>query len=174
MTSPKFQDYSGFFGRNIISQESEDKCPFKEMPKDAKDYAVYRKYWESEIESTIGNLNSGIMKCSAKCEAKDPKTGNVIRCDPAKEGHMGAGFVGACNHIIVQDPVNPEGVYYVPYIFGDANGYFVCATCFKLMEQKKFDHSEDVKAKCVLCISEAIEGIIRLKPDRFIDLRGKK
>ena len=176
MKSANHMDYSGFFGRNLIDDAAEANAPFRTPPKDAKDYAIYRGYWEGEIQKTVGQLNGctpdqGLFKASAQCEAVNPKTGNVVKCQPPKEGHMGAGFVAACNHIIVQDPVNPEGAHFLPYQRGGADGYFVCSTCFKLMEQRKFDLSEQVMCKCVKCILEALTEIKMKRPDRFFDHR---
>jgi hypothetical protein len=172
--SANHQSYEGFFGRDIISQDSLERAPMKEMPRDKKDYKVYRQYWESEIESTLGILNSGIIKVSANCEGVDPKTGKLHKITPSKEGHMGCGFLAADNYIMQQDPINPEGAVFVPYSMNSANGYFLCMTHYKLLEDGKLDVGAVVAAKCARCLLEALQNIRNLKPDRFLDLRLKK
>lgn len=181
-------DYSPLLGGNILDigkgkapqkiivgdhELTED--PFKGAPpKTDKDYGVYRGYYEGLMQCAQAQqglqTDEGFIIYSAACEWKDAKLRPIHGRGQMKEEHRGAKFCFACHHVLHNDPVSPEIIRMVPFERGQSDGYFICNTCFKLMERKKFNLQTGIFTKCSLCCGEALTELIRLRPDRFVDM----
>ncbi len=171
MKDQNTHDYTNFIGQNIVT-ENDPNAPFKKPPKDPKDYAVYKSYYMNKYDEITNYGSMGIMKISVRCEGKDEKL-RPIRLKAQKPEHFGCSFVFACDHVIHQDPDNPEGVTFIPFMRGGNTGYYVCGTCRKLHDTYRFD-MESIHGKCALCVLESVKQIALRKPDRLIDLRYVK
>ncbi len=142
-------------------------CPFDAPPTNSKDYGEYRSYMENAMYKLTHD--TGIIRFSVFCEFKDEKLRPLFSREKKKE-HNNCGTCWACDHVIHQDPISPEGFYYTPFDRHFDAGYYLCATCHKLQESRKFD-MDRVHMKCSMCVAESIQQIMLLKPDRCIDLR---
>lgn len=160
------QSYKHFLGRDIVT-ENDPNAPFKTVPKDRKDYAIYRQYYENIMQEVCGD--DAIIKLTVACEGKDEKL-RPIKMRTQKPEHYGCSFVFACHHVIHQDPVNPEGVTFVPFVRNSTTGFYLCGTCLKLFDNYKLDMNS-VCGKCALCVLESVQKILEVKPDRFRDRR---
>ena len=163
--------YKNLIGRDIVT-ENDPNAPFKKPPKDPKDYAVYKSYYENIYDEITDGGSQGFIKLSINCEGKDAKL-RPIRMRTQKSEHFGCSFVFACDHVIHQDPDNPEGVTFIPFSRGGNTGYYVCGTCRKLHDTYRLDF-ETIHAKCALCVLESVQEIIKRKPDRILDLRNER
>ncbi len=165
-------DYKQFLNKNIVGYDAEVP-PFDKPPSDPKDYAIYRQHYEGMMQEIT--QGQGTLKVTVNCEYQDEK-GFLIRMRKPRDDHFGssAGLMYACDHIIAQDPVNPEDVYCVPFMRDGFEGYHLCKTCWRLLEQRKLDISIGVMGKCGLCIAEAVARVMQKDPARFHDLRYKK
>ena len=168
MKDQNTHSYKHLIGRDIVT-ENDPNCPFKKPPKDPKDYRIYRAYYENIYNQITDGASQGFIKLSVNCETKDAKL-RPMRLRKQKPEHFGCSFVFACNHVIHQDPENPEGVTFVPFSRGSPTGFYLCGTCLRLYEGYKLD-MESVKGKCALCVLDSVQEIIKKKPDRFKDLR---
>ena len=66
--------------------------------------------------------------------------------------------------------MNPEIIRFIPFERGFPEGYFLCNTCYRLLEKRKLDLCWYLCTKCSLCLAENLSEIIKIHPDRFIDL----
>lgn len=157
-------DYTQMLGANIDQGKND---PFGgEVPKDARGYAAYRSYYEQRAMDIM--QGQGMFKMTTTCEGRDAKGNRIVLRKP-KEGHFGGGIVLACDHILVHDELNPPHVYFVPLHRG-TGGYWLCGTCFKLLNNYKFDMDFGIHAKCEQCMQEALDSIGKGFPDRLHDL----
>lgn len=181
-------DYSPLLGGNILDigkgkappkiivgdhELTED--PFKNAPpKSDKDYGVYRGYYEGLMQCAQAQqglqTDEGFIIYSAACEWKDEKLRAIHGRGQMKEEHRGCPFVFACFHIIHADPESPEVVRYIPFERGKPEGYYLCHTCFKLLERCKLDLQNAVCTKCSRCVGESLTNMMQKHPGRFIDL----
>lgn len=72
-----------------------------------------------------------------------------------------------CKHLYPQDEVHPAGMVFVP------RGYYVCKTCFKLIENKKFKFSTELVLRCYKCINTESFRLHAINPELVIDLSRK-
>jgi hypothetical protein len=86
------------------------------------------------------------------------------------EHHFGSDVTLACDHVLMQDPHNPEGVFFLPLRRGFDAGYYLCKTCWGLMQKRKFNPAISVKGKCSKCVGECLERIEHVHPDRLVNL----
>jgi hypothetical protein len=142
MLDQNTQSYKHFLGRDIVT-DNDPNAPFKTVPKDRKDYKIYRQYYENLMQEVCGD--DAIIKLTIACEGKDEKL-RPVKMRKQKPEHYGCSFVFACHHCIHQDPVNPEGISY------------------------KLDMNS-VCGKCALCLLDSVQSILKVKPDRFRDRR---
>jgi hypothetical protein len=153
---------------------SHQNDPFEgEIPDDAQGYRQYRDHYEAKMDNMITDVKTkqkqGFMQQGINCEDK-AANGQPLRMNRKKPAHEGAGIVCACNHVIHQDPVNPAGVYFVPFKRGGTAGYFLCPICHKSLLAKRLDIGTQVSMKCADCVLEAIEEIQKLRPERLHNL----
>ena len=136
------------------------------VPTDAKEYAAFRRYHENTMLEMMGG--TGALTLSATCEGRDAKGRPKVLHVP-KAGHFGCGIAMACDHVIHQDPENPEGIWFVPLIKNTATGYWLCRACFRAFQAYHFN-LDHVRGKCAKCVVESIEKVQALHPDRIHDL----
>ncbi len=177
------QSYKNFLGREIVQEDNLSTPPeIREIGKnittarerngrvDSKDYAIYRNYYEGVMSQILWENNpdnpNPILKLTVACEGKDEKL-RPIRLRKQKPEHYGCSLVYACHHCIHQDPVNPEGITFVPFKRNATAGFYVCKTCLKLFDNYKLDLDYSVCGKCSLCFFESVQQILKVKPDRF-------
>lgn len=156
-------DYSRILGANI--QDENDPFGGK-IPSDPKDYGVFRKYYENKMMEVLGG--QGIFKVTACCEDIGPN-GQPLRRRGPKPEHMGANMCFGCDHAIHQDPVNPEGIYFVPLERGSLQGYWLCSICFRSLKRHRLDLN-DIHVKCSACVLETVMRVFEQHPDRVINL----
>lgn len=159
-----------FTGHNILPMggETEEQDPFcGEIPQDTQGYTAYRRFFEKKMDDCIGGAKT--MSVHANCEIVTPE-GRLKGLHHQKPEHMGAGIVMACNHIITQDPENPEGLKFYPLSRGKSCGFYLCKTCMRLEEKHRLDFMKYVSMKCSKCVLEAVMKICENHPDRFINL----
>lgn len=166
MLDKNTHDYSHFLGKNIVG-DGAAKCPFDRPPNNAQDYKVYRQFYEDQMQEITNG--QAVIKISVNCEGKDAKL-RPIRMRKQKPEHFGCHWVFACHHVIHQDPENPEGVTFVPFMRDGQQGFYVCATCLKMFEHYKLN-MDSICAKCSQCVLESVEQILLKKPDRVRDYR---
>lgn len=167
--SPLGMDYSAFLGTNVVHDERD---PFGgTVPRDPQGYAAYQQYHEQQILENIGYM--GMLKITANCEGKGAHD-QPIRLKMPKQGHMGCAGVHACDHSLHQDPVHPEGIYYIPLATGSKMGYYLCSICFKSRQAYKLDLGIALKLKCGMCLDEEIERVMAIDPGKVINLALKR
>ena len=176
-------DYRPMLGSNIlpgmdspIDRALETSInPYGAPPKNDKDYRAYRGYYEGVMDKMRQmqgmQTDEGFIKFSASCEWKDDKLNPIHGRGKMRDDHKGCDFVFGCFHIIHTDPVNPEQVYYVPFNRVSPNGYYLCKTCYRLLERYKLNIWREVCVKCSKCIGEAMTERVNKNPELFIDLR---
>ncbi len=150
-----------FTGHNVLPMggETEEEDPFcGQVPQDAVGYTAYRRFFEKKMDVLIGGAKT--MSAHANCEEID-ESGRHKALHHQKPDHMGASIVFACNHVIGQDPTNPEGVKFFPLVRGKNAGFFLCKTCMRLEERHKLNFER---------VFEAILKINATHPDRLINL----
>lgn len=159
-----------FTGHNILPMggETEEEDPFcGEVPQDSAGYTAYRRFFEKKMDNLIGGAKT--MSLHANCEYMDDR-GRLVGMHSQKPGHEGSGIVIACNHVVCQDPYNPEGIKYYPLSRGGAAGFYLCRTCMRLEERKKLNFEYGVSMKCAKCILEVVLKIHETHPDRLVNL----
>ncbi len=157
---------------NILPQggESAEDDPFcGEVPDDRQGYAAYRTFHEQKMNQLIGGGKS--MSLHASCAVQLPN-GREGCMKGNRQDHAGAGIVIACNHVIYQDPENPEGGRFYPLYRGEGSGFFLCKTCMKLEERHKLNFDYGVSMKCAKCVLEGIMRVTERFPDRWINLQS--
>lgn len=148
--------------------ESEEDDPFcGEVPQDTPGYAAYRTHHERKMEQMIGGAKS--MSLHANCSFQYPN-GHEGSLHHQKPEHMGAGIVIACNHVIYQDPHNPEGGRFYPLSRGKNGGFYLCKTCMKLEERHRLNLDYGISMKCAKCVLEGIMRVMAEHPDRWVNL----
>lgn len=180
----KSQDYRSMLGFNLLpgmegaidKEVQADINPFDGPPKNDKEYRQYRSYYEGVMARARAmqgmTTDEGFMSFSAACEWKDAKLNPIHGRGKQKPEHKGCAYIYACHHVIHSDPVNPEAVRYIPFSRGvDEDGYYLCATCFKLLEKCKLNIWYAVGIKCGLCAGESISARMEKDPGLFIDMR---
>ena len=163
-------DYGKFLGRPMPSPGDKDDPFDGVIPSDAKGYRVFQDYYEKQMMQVLGG--QGILKMTADCEDRGPHDQPRLLRRPKKE-HFGANIVFACDHVIHQDPVNPEGVWFFPLSKDGTVGYWLCRTCWKLKQAFKFDLN-NIHIKCSACVLESIQRIHDRHPDRLHNLIDEK
>jgi hypothetical protein len=166
-------DLRKFIGGNILPMggETEEQDPFcGEVPDDAVGYAQYRRFYEAKMQTMVGQM--GTLKQLMNCEALDEQ-GRMVRVNGQLPGHEFAGIVIACPHVIHQDPVSPEGIYFRPFTRGSTNGIFICKTCFRLDERHRLNYGLHLSMKCDVCVGQSLERVAALFPDRVVNLLDK-
>jgi len=175
----KNYSYKNYFnGREILPELDQmgldEKPPFKGVPDNPSDYQVYQEYMTRRMQtikrmSGIGE-NEGFLKLSAGCFERDAKLRPILFRQKQKPEHKGADFVFSCPHVYFCDPINPEVMRMIPFERGIQDGYFLCNTCFKILERKRLDFDKNVFAACGLCIGESLSRIMQKDVGKFIDL----
>ncbi len=157
-------------GKNILPMggETEEQDPFcGEVPNDRKGYGQYKNFFEKKMLQAVGD--SMTISAHANCEIWDEK-GRPLALHSQVDEHRDAGIVVACAHVIYQDEVNPEGVYFRPLSRGFSTGVYLCKTCFKLELNRKLNYNLHLHMKCSKCVGDSIERIAAVHPDRIINL----
>jgi hypothetical protein len=160
-----YRDWLG--GKNIVKQDKE-KCPFDAPPKDAKDYQVYRQFHENTMMEIMDG--DGFLAMSANCWQVLPDFKIKMLTIP-KNGHKGAPIAFACPHVIICDPVNPEDVYFTPFVRDGLYGFYLCKTCNYLLERKKLNIGTATGPRCSKCVEEAVLKTMEKDPTKYHDLR---
>jgi hypothetical protein len=159
-------NYDQFFG----VENFQEPDPFGgKIPGDGKGYGAFRSYYERLMLELLHG--QGVIKITANCETKDARGGMMRMSGPKKE-HFGSPIALACNHVIHQDEVHPEGVWFVPIDRTTGEGYWMCASCYKRFVAYKLD-LDDIKGKCAMCVAESVTRIHALYPDRVHDLAAE-
>lgn len=174
-------DYSHIIGRNILKGDGQ-KEQWSKPPRDEKGYRAYRGHYENVMKNVaaMGGVQEGesFIKMSAICDQRDPKTMMKVRRSTQKKEHMGSNMCFACDHVYYCDPVKSEDVWFIPFEGSQSQsfdgGYFLCNTCWKLLNKYKLDIYRDVCIKCALCVSEAVSRMMFKDPSKFHDLRFMK
>lgn len=176
--------YKHFFGHDPM-EELVQSDPFKGVPPtDPRDYRIYRSHYEDgyykmmlglpiDDKDTILDPETGLpirIKVSGSCEWMDEHD-NPVALRKCKKDHLGNDMMWACPHVIFADPVNPEGVVCIPFQKDLLFCYFLCKTCFKLMQNCRLRYDQALSPKCGVCMKEAIDKLKLRHPDRFKDLR---
>ena len=75
-----------------------------------------------------------------------------------------------CPHITpgTQDPVNPVGMVAMP------KHYYVCKTCFQLIEKKRFKWPKEIRTCCWGCVMDFADSLLAKNPDLLVDLTAKE
>lgn len=168
-------DYSGYIGRNILPMPGDKSDPFGgEVPDDRQGYAAYRQHYEGLMEDTMGGMS--FMQMSVSCEDREENGTPIYMRGRKHPAHEGCGIVWACNHVIHQDPVNPEGVNFIPFKRNGAAGFYLCRTCAALWEGrargKRKMSADEIKVKCAKCVLESVLKIAETHPDRLKNFAG--
>ncbi len=166
----KHVDLRPFGMPNILPQggETAEQDPFcGEIPDDARGYTAYRRFYEQKMDDMIGGAKT--MSLHANCAIQLP-SGREGSMREQKPEHMGAGIVMACNHVIYQDPHNPEGIKFYPLSRGRAAGFYLCKSCMRLEERHRLDFGTAISMKCAKCVLEAVMKLHEQHPDRLINL----
>lgn len=164
------QDFSRYAGGTIgnilpVGGETEEQDPFHgEVPNDSAGYAAYKRFYEGKMERMM--KQQGFMQLGMNCE--DIATGKALHHQ--LPDHAGSNIVIACNHVIHQDPHNPEGVKFLPFHRGAGGGLYLCMTCMRLEERKKLNWDRDLNMKCAMCVLDTVMRINSTHPDRLINL----
>lgn len=163
------QDYRDWLGHNIVEPDgTEEACPFDKPPKDAKDFAIYRQYHEEKMMQMMGG--NGFFTVTARCW-EVTKNGKARQLNFPKPGHKGAPLAISCPHVIVCDPVHPEDVFFTPFERDGRLGYYLCKTCFNLLEKKRLNIDTQTGLRCGACIEEEIIKMMSIDPAKYHDLR---
>lgn len=162
-------------GDSISKQINSEVNPFAGPPSSEKDYRMYRTHYEqvmAKAQQMQGlQTDEGFIKFSAGCSFRDAK-GQPIRAGAKKiEEHKGCDFAMACFHVNVYDYVHPEPVYFIPFGKVDVEGYFLCKTCYNLLEKKRLNIWISVLVQCGLCIGQSLTYRIERNPELYVDLR---
>ncbi len=166
----KSLDLRPFIGKNILPTggETPEQDPFcGEIPQDAAGYGAYRSFYEKKMNDMVGGMKT--MSLHMNCAFQRPN-GTEGSLHHVKHEHMGAGIVMACNHVIYQDPDNPEGIKFYPLHRGEAVGFYLCKTCMRLEEKHRLDFEKYVSMKCAKCVLESVMKLHERFPDRLINL----
>ncbi len=169
----KQMDLTPWLGGNVLPTggETPEQDPFcGEVPNDRQGYSQYKTFYERKMQEMMGQ--QGTMSQHMNCEVWDER-GNPLKLNRQIDEHRGAGVIISCSHVIYQDPVNPEGVYFYPYSRGSSNGYYVCKSCFNLAERRRLNMGTQLHMKCSMCVLESIERIAVKFPDRLVNLISK-
>jgi hypothetical protein len=70
----------------------------------------------------------------------------------------------ACQHAVHQDPIHPCGLVLVP------PGFYLCRTCFGLLERKRFKLAYELFFQCHPCLRDTANRLATLDPGLFVDL----
>jgi hypothetical protein len=124
--------------------------------------------WEADYSGTpAGDLDYDTKRKIA--EEKIGLSQYIGLTVPCPKGiHKNTVICHACAHCLSQDPVHPEGMYYFP------EHYYVCKTCFGLIERRKFDFWHNLYVSCWPCIMAESQRISLIDPGLVVDLRLKK
>ncbi len=165
----KHVDLRKFGMPNVLPQDDGSVYdPFAgEIPNDANGYRAYRSYYEQQMDELVGGMKT--MSLHANCAYQRPN-GSEGSLHHQKPEHMGAGIVMACNHVIYQDPCNPEGVKFYPLSRGRCAGFYLCKICMRLEERHRLDFGTQVSMKCAKCVLESVMKLHETHPDRLINL----
>lgn len=167
-------DYRQLTGGTQFVNKDGSTDLFKEVPKDPKDYSLYKGAVEAEMQDVM--QGQVLFTVSARCEYLD-EHGQLVRMQGVNgwlPGHRGLPFMFACDHVIAQDKITPEGVYFIPFEKDGKLGYFLCATCFRLMQAYRLNVRREVMTKCSKCVEDAVNRVIQKHPDRYFDWRTWK
>ncbi len=146
--------------------------PFEgETPTIGKDYRAYQRYWENTLHQALGQ--HAILKLTVNCEAVD-EHGRAFTLKGQKKDHVGSSFVFGCQHILIQDPERPDGVYFWPLDKHSIQGYYVCPACFKAIERHKYDFGREILPHCALCFGTKLNEMHVHSPEKVVSLRYKE
>ncbi len=153
------------FGIGLPSGSDDPFCG--EIPTDPQGYKAYRNYHENLMDECIGGAKTLSIHYSCAFQRPNGSEGSLHHQKPE---HMGAGVVIACNHVIYQDPENPEGGRFYPLSRGKNGGFYLCKTCMRLEERHRLNFEVGVSMKCAKCVLESIMQLHATHPDRLINL----
>lgn len=138
-------------------------------PGDGADYGEYKTRFEQWMYMRMGDQSkeAGLF---IKCEMLLPNGRPVQLFKPT---HFRAPFKFACNHVIIFDPVSPEKMYFIPFELNGKIGYNLCATCWGLVQKKRFNYLKELCMKCGVCCEEAAFARIAKSPELYVDLSVK-
>jgi hypothetical protein len=88
----------------------------------------------------------------------------TISCD----FHRPAVAALACEHCLIQDPVHPDGIIYIPKTF------YVCKKCFFLVERRKFHVERELRMFCKDCLEWEARRLQALDPKLYRNLGEEK
>lgn len=74
----------------------------------------------------------------------------------------------ACAHCYPQDEKHPDGIVFTP------KRYYVCRTCWRLIEEHKFNFRTEIMTKCWQCINDEGQRIRQIDPGLLIDYSVKQ
>ncbi len=171
VTTGTNMDLSPFIGKNILPMPGDKQDPFGgEIPNDRQGYAEYRSHYEGIMDEVVQNDMHGMGKMIMTVNCEDTTaSGQMRRMSGKKPEHEGCSIVFACNHVIHQDPVNPDGIEFVPVTRGGAGGFYLCPICSKSLERKRLNF-DDIKIKCSACVLDTVMRISSQRPDRLKNL----
>lgn len=168
-------DYGHFFKGQIDASQLErakKNDPYSgEVPTTARDYRGYQKFHEDTMHNALGQ--AAIFRVTICCEALDVTTGKIMTLPGPKKTHIGASFVFACKHVLCQDTQHPEGIYFWPLQRNGTSGYYVCPSCLRAIERKRYNFGMELQPHCALCMSEKLSEIEKAHPDKLVTLRHK-
>lgn len=71
----------------------------------------------------------------------------------------------ACNHVVQQDPVHPDGIFRLP------SGIFLCKKCYDLFERRRFNwHSDQFRVKCYACVMAEVQRLRAKDLSLYVDM----
>lgn len=107
--------------------------------------------------------------CSGTGVRVDPDkiSGPCVRCNGIGLMQDTPPITWGCKHLYPQDETNPAGMVFVP------RGYYLCKTCFSLVERKKFKFSDELVLRCYKCINQESFRLFKINPELVIDLSRK-
>lgn len=165
------QFLKGHINQQVLAKGKKDDPFCGETPTIGKDYRAYQKYWEDTLHFAMGN--TALLKLTVNCEAVD-EHGKAFTLKGQKKDHVGSSFVFGCQHILIQDPLSPDGVFFWPLDRLSTKGYYVCPACFHAIERHKYDFGTQILPHCALCFGEKLNEIHLRSPDKVVSLRYKE
>ena len=87
---------------------------------------------------------------------------SVTTCAKKIHAHPPGAF--ACEHVLTQDQVHPEGVILTPGLF------FLCKSCFSRFSKKQLDILHTLRVYCRKCLIREVSRVIQIDPAGFANL----
>lgn len=122
----------------------------QEMPPAPDWHLIEQAYGPAGVQRAFGEYHQQLMTF-----------GIVFPCPKHGQGEIRF----SCRHV-VHDQCPPEDHV---GIVCTVDGYYVCKTCWKLIERHKFKFEREIGTNCRLCILELAAKLKEINPELLID-----